>query len=292
MIQTLLTPLQELRTVLSAPGILGALWLTAQTCLIAGIGFAIFGPMLAWWFARRPTAFSRIASFLTTLPLVFPPVALGYLLLVLLGRNGWIGSWLYDAGIYLIFTPASVALAAFIAGLPLVVNPIQTALEGRQLKAIEFAGAVHGASGWTILRHITLPYVRPQILSRLLLSVSRASGEVGITMMVGGNLSGKTNTLSLEIFNAVSRADFNAAAALCLILSIFTIVIFAILEGIRRPTPPLSRPQCAASQLSATPTSAKSGTESDAADCMMAATFSLTNSNSSSGTSRINSSCT
>ena len=153
MIQTLLTPLQELRTVLSAPGILGALWLTAQTCLIAGIGFAIFGPMLAWWFARRPTAFSRIASFLTTLPLVFPPVALGYLLLVLLGRNGWIGSWLYDAGIYLIFTPASVALAAFIAGLPLVVKPIQTALEGRQLKAIEFAGAVHGASGWTILTH-------------------------------------------------------------------------------------------------------------------------------------------
>ena len=175
--------------------------------------------------------------FVTTLPLVFPPVALGYLLLVLLGRNGWIGSWLYDAGIYLIFTPASVALAAFIAGLPLVVKPIQTALEGRQLKAIEFAGAVHGASGWTILRHITLPYVRPQILSGLLLGVSRASGEVGITMMVGGNLSGKTNTLSLEIFNAVSRADFDAAAALCLILSIFTIVIFAILEGIRRRTP-------------------------------------------------------
>lgn len=124
-----------------------------------------------------------------------------------------------------------------IAGLPLVVKPIQTALEGRQLKAIEFAGAVHGASGWTILRHITLPYVRPQILSGLLLGVSRASGEVGITMMVGGNLSGKTNTLSLEIFNAVSRADFDAAAALCLILSIFTIVIFAILEGIRRRTP-------------------------------------------------------
>lgn len=181
-------------------------------------------------------SFLALASFLTTLPLVFPPVALGYLLLVLLGRNGWIGSWLYDAGIYLIFTPASVALAAFIAGLPLVVKPIQTALEGRQLKAIEFARAVHGASGWTILRHITLPYVRPQILSGLLLGVSRASGEVGITMMVGGNLSGKTNTLSLEIFNAVSRADFDAAAALCLILSIFTIVIFAILEGIRRRT--------------------------------------------------------
>lgn len=78
---------------------------------------------------------------------------------------------------------------------------------------------------------------RPQILSGLLLGVSRASGEVGITMMVGGNLSGKTNTLSLEIFNAVSRADFDAAAALCLVLSIFTILIFAVLEGLRRRTP-------------------------------------------------------
>lgn len=78
---------------------------------------------------------------------------------------------------------------------------------------------------------------RPQILSGLLLGLSRASGEVGITMMVGGNLSGKTNTLSLEIFNAVSRADFDAAAALCLVLSIFTILIFAVLEGLRRRTP-------------------------------------------------------
>lgn len=69
------------------------------------------------------------------------------------------------------------------------------------------------------------------------MGVSRASGEVGITMMVGGNLSGKTNTLSLEICNAVSRADFDAAAALCLVLSIFTILIFAVLEGLRRRTP-------------------------------------------------------
>lgn len=105
-----------IREALSDPGILGALWLTVKTCLIAGVGFALFGPLLAWWFARRPGALSRVASFVTTLPLVFPPVALGYLLLVLLGRYGWIGSWLYEAGIYLIFTPASVALAGFIAG--------------------------------------------------------------------------------------------------------------------------------------------------------------------------------
>lgn len=81
---------------------------------------------------------------------------------------------------------------------------------------------------------VTLPLVRGQILAGLLLGISRASGEVGITMMIGGNISGKTNTLSLEIFNAVSRADFDAATALCLLLSAFTLIIFAVLDRLQR----------------------------------------------------------
>ena len=81
---------------------------------------------------------------------------------------------------------------------------------------------------------MTLPLVRGQILAGLLLGISRASGEVGITMMIGGNISGRTNTLSLEIFNAVSRADFDAATALCLLLSAFTLIIFAVLDRLQR----------------------------------------------------------
>lgn len=79
-----------------------------------------------------------------------------------------------------------------------------------------------------------LPLIRTHILSGLLLGLTRASGEVGITMMLGGNLSGRTNTLSLEIFNAVSRADFDAATALCLVLSAFTLLVFVLLEALRR----------------------------------------------------------
>ena len=74
---------------------------------------------------------------------------------------------------------------------------------------------MHGAPPLTVYRKVTLPLVRGQILSGLLLGISRASGEVGITMMVGGNISDRTNTLSLEIWNAVSRADFDVATTLC-----------------------------------------------------------------------------
>lgn len=96
------------------------------------------------------------------------------------------------------------------------------------------AACVHGANAVTVFRRVTLPLVRWQILAGLLLGIFRASGEVGITMMIGGNISGKTNTLSLEIFNAVSRADFDAATALCLLLSAFTLIIFAVLDRLQR----------------------------------------------------------
>ena len=162
----------------------------------------------------------RALSFVVTLPLVFPPVALGYLLLLLFGRGGLLGGILDEAGLAIVFSENAVFLAAFIAGLPLVVRPIEAALSGERLKSLEFAACVHGANAVTVFRRVTLPL--------------RASGEVGITMMIGGNISGKTNTLSLEIFNAVSRADFDAATALCLLLSAFTLIIFAVLDRLQR----------------------------------------------------------
>ena len=169
-----------------------------------------------------------------TLPLVFPPVALGYLLLLLIGRSGPLGGMLDAVGISIVFTPWAVYLAAFIAGLPLVIRPIQGALASEQLKALEFAARVHGAPPLTVYRKVTLPLVRGQILSGLLLGISRASGRMGITMMVGGNISDRTNTLSLEIWNAVSRADFDVATTLCLLLSAFTLLIFIVLDRLQR----------------------------------------------------------
>lgn len=223
----------------ASPELAFALRLTAQVCVLAGIGFFLIAPPLAWAFARKKAASVRAASFLVMLPLVFPPIALGYILMLLLGRQGPFGGLLQALDVSILFTPTACALAAFTAGLPLVVRPLQAAFASERLKELEESAALCGAKPRTVFFHITLPVMRPQLLSGLLLGTSRAMGEVGITMMVGGNIAGKTNTLSLEIFNAVSRADFDAASWLCLLLSGATLLIFFILDQMERRTTPL-----------------------------------------------------
>lgn len=207
--------------------------LTMTAALGSGLMFAAASPVVALYLARSTSAASRIMGFLVTLPLVFPPIALGYILLVFLGSRG-IGGWLSEFGMRIVFSDAAVVLAAFVAGLPLAVKPLVSALQSERVESLEFMARVHGAGSIRTFFSVTLPLVKAQWLSGLLLGVSRASGEVGITMMIGGNISGETNTLPLEIFNAVSRADFDSATALCVLLSGFTLILYSIVERLKK----------------------------------------------------------
>lgn len=197
--------------------------------------FAVIGVPLALYTARSKTRVSRAVLFLATLPLIFPPVALGYLLLLLLGINGPVGALLHEVfGARLVFSQTAVTLAAFIAGLTLVIRPVKEAFESKTLLDLECAVRVCGATPMTTFLRVTLPTVRNAVLSAFLLGTARASGEVGITMMLGGNVSDKTNTLSLEIYNAVGRGDFDTATALCAVLAAVALVLYAALELLRR----------------------------------------------------------
>ena len=144
--------MDSLRSLLESPELLFAVTLTAKTCAAAGAGFILFAPLLALLFSRRSAFWVRALSFVVTLPLVFPPVALGYLLLLLFGRGGFLGGILDEAGLSIVFSENAVFLAAFIAGLPLVVRPIEAALSGERLKSLEFAACVHGANAVTVFR--------------------------------------------------------------------------------------------------------------------------------------------
>ncbi len=221
-------------TLLSEPALLFSLTLTAKTCLVTLVLFSVAGPLLGYYLARHPGWLSRSVGFLVTMPLVFPPVALGYLLLTVLGRTGVVGECLSPFGLSLIFNEPAVILAGFVAGLPLVVRPLQAAFSSSRLTELEEAARIHGANDWQIFRRITLPLVRPSLAAGLLLGCARVSGEVGMTMMLGGNIAERTNTLSLEIFNAVSRADFDVANALCFILSLFAVLLFLATEALMR----------------------------------------------------------
>ncbi len=197
--------------------------------------FLLLGVPLSLWISRSDSAACRALSFFVTLPLVFPPIALGYILLTLLGKNGPVGIFLENClGIRVIFSEIGVLLAAFTAGLPLLVRPLSAALKNRNIIMLEEAARVNGCGGLSSFFFVTLPLVRNSLASGLLLGLARASGEVGITMMLGGNISGRTNTLSLEIFNSVSRGDFETASSLCFLLAVFGLILYIMLEKLQR----------------------------------------------------------
>jgi molybdate transport system permease protein len=156
------------------------------------------------------------------------------MLLLLLGRNGPIGGPIEAAtGFRIVFSRFSVVTAAFIAGLPLVVRPLQAAMEKNEVIRLEEAARATGCRPVRTFLLITVPQVSNTLISGLLLGTARASGEVGITLMIGGNIAGRTNTLSLEIYNLVARGEFDAAMKLCALLAAIGLVLWALLEKYR-----------------------------------------------------------
>jgi molybdate transport system permease protein len=159
-----------------------------------------------------------LLDFLVTLPLIFPPIATGFLLLMLLGRRSCIGSWLKTVfDVELIFSFWGVALAAFIAGLPLIVKQVQAAVRNETNRLIETA-SVLGKSRTAIVFRVVLPSLRASIAIGLSLAFARSLGEVGVTLMLGGNIAGRTNTISLEVYNAVFTGEYQRALALVVLL--------------------------------------------------------------------------
>ncbi|MDR0648022.1 MAG: ABC transporter permease subunit [Synergistaceae bacterium] len=207
--------------------------LTFRVCAACAVLYAAVGFPLSYLLSRSRPAPRKIISFFVTLPLIFPPIAIGFMLLMLLGRNGPIGRPLESfLGLRLIFSMPGIVLAAFIAGVPLLVRPLSAAMGRVEIIRMEEAARTLGCSPARVFLFVALPQSANTAISGLLLGLARASGEVGITMMLGGNISGRTNTLSLEIYNLVSRGEFDGAMGLCVLLAVAGVVIYAILECI------------------------------------------------------------
>ena len=187
-------PLDEL----SSPEVSFSLRLTLRTCAACLVLHAVTAVPLARWSGSGPAPLRRLLSFLITLPLVFPPIALGFMLLMLFGHEGWGGRLLREtAGVSLVFSRPGIIFAAWLAGLPLVVKPVQAALGAPELKRLEEAARVCGAGPLAAFLLVTLPLIRRGMAAGLLLGLTRALGEVGMSLMLGGNIAGRTNTLSL-----------------------------------------------------------------------------------------------
>ncbi|CCH48612.1 molybdate ABC transporter permease subunit [Pseudodesulfovibrio piezophilus] len=212
--------------ILIQPETLGPLWLTTKVLVIAGCFHLLIGILLGYYLTNGQSMMRLIVDFFVTLPLVFPPIATGFILLMLLGRAGLIGRHI---PFEIVFSFSGVVLASFISGLPLIVKPLIAALRGDVGKLAETA-KILGKSDWQIFWLVLLPNVKKNIAAGWFLALGRSLGEVGITLMLGGNIIGRTNTLSLEIYNSVFTGEFERAIILSSLIGVFSLGIFTALK--------------------------------------------------------------
>lgn len=224
----------EFYNTLYDPALIGPALLTVKVVLATLLLHVFLGALLGWALAARKWPGRTLVDIMVTLPLIFPPMALGFFLLLLFGRNGFLGHWLdFLFGINIIFSVKGIILASAIAGLPLVVKPIEAAI--RHLPpSLKEASYTLGHGEIATFFYVILPNIKGAFLTSLVLGTARAIGEVGITLMLGGNIIGRTNTISLEIYNAVSNADYQRAFVLSLLLAIVSMLILFILGRLTR----------------------------------------------------------
>lgn len=208
-----------------------SLWISLRIALAATALTSVLGLPLAWALSRRPWPGKHLLDIAVNLPLVLPPTVLGYYLLLLLGRDGPVGRLTQHLwGSTLIFTQAAAIIAASCVSLPLFVQVTRNALEDLPPELLE-AAQVFGATRWQIFRYIAFPLVQGGVWIGLLLAFARALGEFGATLMVAGNIPGRTQTMALAIYSAVQAG--NQARASTLALSLTMVGALAMWAGLR-----------------------------------------------------------
>ena len=182
----------------------------ALRSVLASVPCAI---LVAWWLARSRSHGRLVLDAVVHLPLVLPPVVIGYLLLILFGKRGWLGGWLFDTfGIQLIFTRAGAALATAVMTFPLVVRAIRISLEGAD-PGLEDAARTLGAGPWDRFFTITLPLMLPGILAGAVIAFAAGLGEFGAVITFVSNIPGETRTLPLALYTALQTPGGDAMAA-------------------------------------------------------------------------------
>lgn len=210
------------------------LWISLKVaCVSTFIAFATALP-LAWRLSRARGILPAGLDALCALPLVLPPTVLGYFLILLVGRRGWLGSWLNDVGIHLIFSWQGAVLAATTVVFPLMYKSARAALEQVDKKLEDVARAL-GASELRVFLSISVPLAWRGIFAGLMLAFARGMGEFGATLMVAGNIPGKTQTLALAIYSAFQAGNDQMAFLLSLITSLICAALLAGAELFANP---------------------------------------------------------
>ncbi|HEY2842547.1 MAG TPA: molybdate ABC transporter permease subunit [Bryobacteraceae bacterium] len=204
------------------------LWLSLRVAFVStavalGIGLALAYVLANWEFRGK-----EVLDAAVTLPLVLPPTVLGYYLLVLLAGNSPLGKlWESIFGSPLVFTWKAAVVAALLHSLPLLVKSARAALETVD-RRLERVARNLGASEWKLFWRVTLPLARRSILAAVALAFARSLGDFGVTLMVAGNIPGRTQTLAVAIYDAVESGNTIMARTLVLVISAVALLILTL----------------------------------------------------------------
>src|SRR6266852_1745903 len=204
------------------------LWLSLRVAFLSTAAAVAGGLWIAYILANREFRGKEILNAAVALPLVLPPTVLGYYLLVVIGRASPIGKlWEAVFGSPLVFTWKAAVIAALLHALPLLVMSARAALESVD-RSYERAARNLGATEWRLFWRVTLPLARRSILAAAVLAFARSLGDFGVTLMVAGNIPGRTQTVAVAIYDAVEAGNGAAARILVVIVSAIALIILSV----------------------------------------------------------------
>lgn len=208
-----------------------SLRLSLMVAMAATLGVAVVGTFIGYWLATRSFRGRTAIEIGVTLPLILPPTVTGYYLLVALGRENGVGSWIeWVFGSGILFTPWACVVASFVVALPLMARAALAAFQGVDPVLVDTARTL-GYGEWERFWRVMLPMARHGLGAGAVLSFARAMGEFGATIMIAGNIPGRTDTMPVAIYTAVASGDWNRANGMVVIL---TVTSFAFLYAAKK----------------------------------------------------------
>lgn len=210
-----------------------AIFLTLKLASVVTVLLLVISTSLAWWLSQTRSIWKGPVSALVSMPIVLPPTVIGFYMLLALGPNGPVGAFTNALGMgYLPFTFGGLVVASLFYSLPFVVQPIQNSFEAIGKRPLEMA-AVLRASPVDTFFHVVVPMAWPGFVTASILGFAHTVGEFGVVLMIGGNIPGVTQVISLQIYDHVEALDYAHAHSLSLVMLGFSFFVLLLLYSLR-----------------------------------------------------------
>lgn len=213
---------------------IAALWLTLQLAAVTTVILVLIGAPLAWWLSRSTSRVASVVEAMVALPLILPPTVIGFYLLIAFSPDHFLGgSWLALTGQSLAFTFSGLVVGSVIYSLPFVVQPLQSGFQRFDHRLLEAAETM-GAGMLDRFFNLIIPLTRRVFVTAALLGFAHTMGEFGVVLMIGGNIPGETQVLSIALYDHVEALDYGRAHWLAAGLLLFSFVLLMLLYGFNR----------------------------------------------------------